>query len=458
MKRLIRSPSFWILCAMFAGLFAFAITHAMTPFSQTGATISSGSGINQYPWQIELGTGLSGNLSSIDVRFDSTTDLKTFYIIEFDNQTAYNTNVITSGQGAGTVRVKGSACSFSTATSVNTDTNLSLACFGGGTITFNPAKWYVLLEDSTTTYLSNAVAGVATSTYSFPDYGFFFVAGNPEGFIASGNMFVYFKLNGVSGPNAVPWAASTTPSISLIFPTSTTADFSNWVVDVQNATSGIMGVAYNQTGVTTTIPYAFNADQAQFAIGVSNIPLRISKSNLLWLSPQTTQTWYATPYLIPTGTTTAIYGTKVQFNVGLFNPPGSTTTTDAAAPFNPLFGNISYPTSTTSTANMVLTCDSSSGFFQYSLCYLFQGLFMPSNTVLNIWSGLKTDLSTKPPFGYFSAFSTTLATIGNATSSPYSLPDLSGINFFQTTRGIMVAMMYVAFVFWVIHRVRFLEL
>lgn len=248
------------------------------------------------------------------------------------------------------------------------------------------------------------------------------------------------------------------PSISLEYPTSTTPDFTNWVVDFQNATSGIIGVRYNQTGATTTIPYSFYDDSTSFSPFINALPYVIHKSQPLWYPPLSpTQTWYATPYFIPNGTTTATFGSKIQFTVNAsLAAPSSTTITDAAGPFSPLTNN--FPTSTATSTNFTMTCDPSSGLFSVSLCYLFQASFVPSQDSLNLWVGLKNDLSTKPPFGYLSSFAGAIMNINTSTSSPYTLPDLSTVPLFSSMRSFIKTLLYLGFAFWIVYKIRNLQL
>lgn len=448
--------------ALFLGIFLGllvvlfpAITAAMTPFAQdTDISQSAANAFYNDYSQINLGTGLSGTLSSIDLHFVASSTISNAIFIEYDTLTDYQQNKILTGS----IRVLGASCAINSTGSATATTSFAGSCFGSPT--FTATKWYSFFFQTQTT---NTVFGkdfdlrFGTST-PMATYGYF---GTPNADNSQRILLAtpFFRLNGVTGPD-VNWfgATSTTPTISLLYPTSTTPDFSNWVVDVTNASSGsIIGVRYNQTGATTTPPYSFYDDSAQFTL-VSAVPLRIKKSNLLWFPPLLMpQTWYATPYIIPLGTSTPIFGSRVQFNIDNVATPTSTTITDAAAPFNTIVGGMNYPTTTTSTANMTMTCDSASGFFQYSLCYLFQGLFVPSPTILNSWSNLWSDINTKPPFGY-SAYFSAAANISTATSSAFTLPDWSGIQFFQQLRAIISTALYLAFGFWVIHRIRHLQL
>jgi hypothetical protein len=126
-----------------------------------------------------------------------------------------------------------------------------------------------------------------------------------------------------------------------------------------------------------------------------------------------------------------------------------------------------YPTSTASSSDWVITCDPTDPLFTRSICQiskwtldginaLLQFLFIPKSSDLNQFNNLKSALENKPPFGYFYAIkdalifnSTTTKAFDIASStlamvSPIFNPLKTGITF----------ILWLLFAFWVFNRLR----
>lgn len=118
------------------------------------------------------------------------------------------------------------------------------------------------------------------------------------------------------------------------------------------------------------------------------------------------------------------------------------------------------PTTTATSSEWTITCDPDDPLFQRSLCYVFKYLFAPSGTTLTLYAELRDDLSTKPPFGYFSAAKNAIEDINwNATSSA-GMADLSAMdsNFFSPLRIVIKWVLWIVFIFWLFSVVRKIDL
>jgi hypothetical protein len=123
--------------------------------------------------------------------------------------------------------------------------------------------------------------------------------------------------------------------------------------------------------------------------------------------------------------------------------------------------NLSYyslPTSTVSSTAWTLTCDESAGTFSYSICNLFVGLFIPNPSVFDAFTGLYDQIENKPPIGYLTAISDALGGVGTSTA-PYSISAVSAFSgFFSPIRTALSWILWLVFAFWIINRLRHLQL
>ena len=91
---------------------------------------------------------------------------------------------------------------------------------------------------------------------------------------------------------------------------------------------------------------------------------------------------------------------------------------------------------------------------------VFSFLFTPHQETLNTWEGLKTELSNKPPFGYFTIYKNGIDGIRTSTTTQaYQLADLSGLSdFFTPLRAMLIMILYVSFGFAIFKRLKYLDL
>jgi len=129
-----------------------------------------------------------------------------------------------------------------------------------------------------------------------------------------------------------------------------------------------------------------------------------------------------------------------------------------------------WPFATSTNAGDNITCDQSDGFFQSSLCNLFQFLFKPSNASINQFMGLKKDIERKPPFGYVSVYQEqigNLSTASSTTSTEFAgvssanslhLASWATLSVFTTIKTVFAWFLWLIFVFYIYHRFRHFSL
>jgi hypothetical protein len=123
--------------------------------------------------------------------------------------------------------------------------------------------------------------------------------------------------------------------------------------------------------------------------------------------------------------------------------------------------NIQPPTIT---SDQGTTCEGDT-LTEKAICFLARQirniltfLFVPSDSVLNRFATLKTQVENKPPFGYFTVAKNALTTM-NTASSGETLQGVSALaNFFNPIRNIVIASLWILFVVWLIHRIQRVEI
>lgn len=118
------------------------------------------------------------------------------------------------------------------------------------------------------------------------------------------------------------------------------------------------------------------------------------------------------------------------------------------------------PTSTASSSEWVLTCDSVSGAFSNSFCSVLVYLFIPKSADFTRWSDLKSELDTKPPFGYFSSFSEAISALSTSSPSSIAFADLSSLDtsLFDRFKTGFSWVLWVMFGFWGFQKLREIQL
>lgn len=128
-------------------------------------------------------------------------------------------------------------------------------------------------------------------------------------------------------------------------------------------------------------------------------------------------------------------------------------------------------TAASSTNSSNFTCDTTSGFFSTSLCYLYQTLFQPQQSTLQQFATLYTQVQNKPPFGYVTIFANSINGLAAATSTTGTLSTTSTfamagmlsvvgqISFFSDVRNYaLTSILWLAFVFYVYKRFKYFSM
>lgn len=110
----------------------------------------------------------------------------------------------------------------------------------------------------------------------------------------------------------------------------------------------------------------------------------------------------------------------------------------------------SYPAPTSTSIFSSISVDN----LKHVGCVVLGNAFLPSSSSLALFSDLKDELSTKPPFGYVTAYTSAFSSstlLGGTASVVVSDPQISLLDTFKTT---IVSILWVAFGFYVINRAK----
>jgi len=123
------------------------------------------------------------------------------------------------------------------------------------------------------------------------------------------------------------------------------------------------------------------------------------------------------------------------------------------------FNGASYVPATfnasTTAAALSVTCDTSANAFSYSLCFLYQSVFIPQPGSLSAFNNIGGMISSKPPFGYFTAINTALGGLNTSSTPAIDLSALTPVaNVFQPFRDLMQWVFWVLFGFWLYNKFR----
>jgi hypothetical protein len=220
---------------------------------------------------------------------------------------------------------------------------------------------------------------------------------------------------------------------------SSTPDFSNWALNYQyyTGTTTPLLLYFNVRVLTEAGNYIGDSGQIKMIIpdSTSTETIFIPKSFVLpgnkWYNA-TANFWISPENILATSTSHFIVSTTSS---AIWEIP---------------------PTSTTTSAGFVLTCDPDSGFFTESLCHLGLYLFIPKyedfSSFLETWDNIKN----KIPIGYFTASKTALESLTTETEGSVSFSSLGEITDYIKT--FFTGAFWLLFVFWAFNRIRNLEI
>jgi hypothetical protein len=419
--------------------------------SQTEIGSSFGHSATQTQmWIQTFGTGLSGSASLINLYGARSGDIKNVKVFLVESPTSNNSILDTTGFNCSSPPTGGAFVASTTIISADWPTTAGIFTkYFNTPYSLNASKYYglCLMNDTTSGQQVGSwnLYGANNNVFSagalwrnpydyYPDWPQYGTAPTYWGIYDLYFLFTPFITNSVSINNI---ASSTEPAISF-----------QWPYQLDSATTSL--------GYYTIFPEwdLYKCDPSCFTKIGSNFGYNSIPNNN-----------------IATGTTAGfsldngnyqIQNFYLKYDsVGAGNITASTTPVDS----NIFFINfetgyipiISFPTSTASSTEWVFTCDPESGFFSNSMCNLAQWLFIPSQSVLNQFSNLTADISTKPPIGYFVSIKNSLS--GLTSSTPAFTIDVDSANpvattFFTPIRTGLIWILWLFFAFWVFHRFR----
>ena len=275
------------------------------------------------------------------------------------------------------------------------------------------------------------------------------------------NLSSWFRLN------IAPAAAN---SIAITFPADATStlDFSNWNVSYLNlSTSTNTGIVLNYSASSTVLL----DPNGNYYSDTSGAPTSTTSISIFKAHPFGSAEWnipiYArallwdydnlrTPSFQILASSTIISFTIIGENPNLGGYGGYTPPT--------------YPTSTASSTEWVMTCDPNDPFWDRSLCQLaswvvnsilgvIKFLFVPSNTIFDQWTSLYQMISAKPPVGYFYAIINVVNQVGATSKPAFVLAGVSSLgSFFDPIKTGIAWLLWFGFAFWIFNRIRHLDL
>lgn len=306
----------------------------------------------------------------------------------------------------------------------------------------------------------------------------------------TGNPYIYATTTGASAINDwyfATYANPSTPNTTTIrFSTTptTTCDFSNWSVYYSMSSSTTATLTNGDYGISVMSGFSpeagsmTNQDFDNFSDWFSGTStISVSATSLI---PKDTPLTPGFTFYAQASLCNSLNPDDCEFNFSSDRSEHQIASSsvwqfiiDDAS--NPILvcpannGQVAYqglvtPSVTSTQASNNITCDPNSGFFQSSMCYLFQYLFFPKTESIRQFSSIQERISNKAPFGYISVFSSQISNLSSAsstTSTAFSsissseglqLSTWSTLAIFETIRTIFNWFLWIVFVFYVFHR------
>jgi len=224
--------------------------------------------------------------------------------------------------------------------------------------------------------------------------------------------------------------ATPAPSLSIAYPVdgTTTPDFTNWVINNNNAPPyGELSVNYGFSSSSFS-----HTDSINFDPFINANPTIIKKSQSLWYPPLAVPvTWYA--QAVDTWATSSLSSPVIQFYVDPSDPlPPVSSDTILAIPVSLSSGNTS-----STILNPTTNCNATSSSFwdsvvvdtQNAVCISLTYLFIPNNAqqagLAAGYQNIISSYSQKPPFGYFSSIQADLSGLAVGSTSLVVIPTSS---------------------------------
>ena len=331
----------------------------------------------------------------------------------------------------------------------------------GGYVSFTFSSPITLSSGTNYYFVPSAAGGGGCSP--IPSFNSL-IGANYAGGSADGYLY-YFNTSGLVGTDAnyggTPrfhlYESPAVNSISIAYPSnnSNPSELAYWVVNY-SAASSTTYQAYTNPYYTIEIT-AGNTSSTFEGTQVGLLDLAITTAS----SATSSQSVPATQAFIPGHTYWA------QANLLYTDPWGSGAIRKASstvisftvsATTTPAY--FLAPSSTASSSAFTMTCDPNSGFFSYSLCYLLQYLFYPTQDPLTALGNLISTISHKPPIGWFNIIVSDLQGINTSSTPAFVVPgwqsvQVGYINPLDEGLGIVIIFLSIM---WVYHRARNLKI
>ena len=311
-----------------------------------------------------------------------------------------------------------------------------------------PTNCYWRARTPSTTYTNSSAYDESGVRTSFPDG-----AWTTSTLGGGWDFYIHILFNDVTYPSFVA-----TPT--------TTCDFKNWAVNTYIGESDLaqmlaQGWSAQVAYRTSTTEYTMWDNYG--GIGSASYNWEIPKADHLSASEiyyaqlqicdrQSDELCQLSEHIIYSSTEWSFYlSGEANCSYGLANNPGQ------------------YPSAVSSSLAVSITCNKDDGIFDYALCSTFTYLFSPNIYYLELWQNLGTQLSVKPPFGYFTVYSAQIASLENSgsttpamsTSTFSFLPEITVLMtfpFFNTLLNIVTIIIWIAFLWYLYGRFKNLSL
>jgi hypothetical protein len=329
---------------------------------------------------------------------------------------------------------------LATGTYTSTDPTTSFGIFSlNNTISFTNSGWYDIEISSLSGNVMDYSLYTSTVWGSIPTNHHLW--GSTSGDLSSNRAPVFYLVQGAP--------AYTPPTVSFVFPVDGTTyaqDFTHWQLAIDTGTDGFSGYWGVSYGLSTST-MDFNDD-------TSFLPLSLSggATSTRYLTkhvPSQGRTLYAQAYIKNTSNTVLATSSLISFLANAYTAPTRYTGTPV--------GGVA-PTSTSTDLN--ITCDDTSGLFQSSLCNLAVYLFKPSDDIFNNFANLWITISAKPPLGYFMQSKNAVDSINTSTSSAFTFEDVSALNttVFTPLKNGVALLLWFSFGMFIFNRFRHIQI
>lgn len=258
----------------------------------------------------------------------------------------------------------------------------------------------------------------------------------------------YLVLEDTANSSSIGWATTVT----------TTAEFSTWPLYATIDSSLVSEIG----NYSVVVRFALTEDGIDYAWQNYSPFINDEFGGSYNVSfPKSTRltaglTYYARAYIYSTTTPSEFdYGNEIaRSDVWTFYLNSNTSTNSY-----PGSGYITLATTTTSTGSTDFSCN-----YAWPInkgCELLKFLFYPSEESIGQFTLLKEDLQNKPPFGYVTAYTTSLNSLQSAssTTSTATIGQVGMISWIGNTfKSIISWVLYIVFAFWVLNRLRHFSL